>query len=172
MKAILIELKDENKTEIDKLMMAFSSAIRFSFNKIIQGKKILDIEKCTANKYNLNSRQAKDAVENARQTIVSQKQLLKQNHENYCKKINVIEKLLKDKSDKLSEKKKKSLSSKLEKRKRKLAKLKWHIENNTIPSVIFGTKAMFIKRCKGLITHDEWVDIRSNRVYSRGDKTK
>jgi len=38
--------------------------------------------------------------------------------------------------------------------------------------VVFGTKESFIKRCKGLITNDEWKSCRNNRVYSRGDKTK
>jgi IS605 OrfB family transposase len=38
--------------------------------------------------------------------------------------------------------------------------------------VVFGTKAMFLKRCKGLISHDEWINCRNNRIYSRGDKTK
>lgn len=41
-----------------------------------------------------------------------------------------------------------------------------------IPSVIFGTKKMFIKRCKALISKEEWINCRNNRIYSRGDKTK
>jgi hypothetical protein len=46
------------------------------------------------------------------------------------------------------------------------------IDTNTIPPVIFGTKEMFLKRCKGLIKREEWQELRNNRVYSRGDKTK
>ncbi|NMA03552.1 MAG: hypothetical protein GX925_02480, partial [Clostridiales bacterium] len=41
-----------------------------------------DLEKEVARKYNLNIRQAKDAVENARQIIQSQKKLVKINHDN------------------------------------------------------------------------------------------
>ena len=37
---------------------------------------------------------------------------------------------------------------------------------------LVGTKEMFIKRCKGLISKEQWQEYRSNRVYSRGDKTK
>lgn len=171
-KAVLVEVNEEHKKEIDKLMTVFSSAVRFAFNRIIEGLKIGDIEKSIAYKYKLNIRQAKDAVENARQTIISQKQLVKQNYEAYTAKVTAIEKILNDKSKQLSDQKRKSLVSKLEKRKRKQKYLKSYIENNTIPPVIFGTKAMFIKRCKGLITHDEWLNCRTNRVYSRGDKTK
>lgn len=64
------------------------------------------------------------------------------------------------------------LLKKLEKRQRKLSYYKDFIDTNTIPPVVFGTKEMFIKRCKGLISKEEWQDCRSNRVYSRGDKTK
>ena len=46
------------------------------------------------------------------------------------------------------------------------------MDKNTIPTVIFGTKEMFIKRCKGLISKEQQQEYRTNRVYSRGDKTK
>jgi len=46
------------------------------------------------------------------------------------------------------------------------------MDKNTIPPVIFGTKEMFIKRCKALISKEQWQEYRANRVYSRGDKTK
>ena len=169
---MLINMKPEQTKAVDELMTVFCSAIRYSFKRIIENKKIGDIEKDTARKYNLNIRQAKDAVENARQTIVSQKALVKMNYENYDKKIKAIEKLLNDKEKKLSEKKRNALLKKLEKRKRKLAYFKNFIDTDTIPSVTFGTKELFIKRCKGLITHEEWVSARNNRIYSRGDKTK
>ncbi|MFZ5966869.1 MAG: IS200/IS605 family accessory protein TnpB-related protein, partial [Bacillota bacterium] len=75
-------------------------------------------------------------------------------------------------NEKLSERKRKALLSKLDKRKRKQQYYKKFIDTNTIPPVTFGTKGLFIKRCKGLITKEEWQAARSNRVYSRGDKTK
>ncbi|NLK91481.1 MAG: transposase, partial [Clostridiales bacterium] len=48
--------------------------------RLLEGRKIGDLEKEAARKYNLNIRQAKDAVENARQIIQSQKELVKINH--------------------------------------------------------------------------------------------
>jgi IS605 OrfB family transposase len=64
------------------------------------------------------------------------------------------------------------LIKKLEKRQRKLNYYKSFMDKNTIPPVTFGTKEMFIKRCKGLISRKQWQEYRANRVYSRGDKTK
>ena len=151
-------------------MTIFCTAIRYSFKRLLEGKKTGDLEKEISHKYDLNIRQAKDAVENARQTIASQKELLRINCDNYENKVNAIEKML-EKED-VSEKKRKALESKLAKRQRRLKYFKDFIDNGSIPPVIFGTKGMFIKRCKGFITHDEWVSCRNNRIYSRGDKTK
>jgi IS605 OrfB family transposase len=152
-------------------MLVFCTAIRYSFNRLIEGNiKKDELEKIVAHKYNLNIRQAKDAVESARQTIISQRELLKENKDNYKKKVKVIEKQLKN--DKLSQRKRNALKSKLDKRKRRLAYFQKHIDNKTIPPVTFGTKKMFIRRCKGLITNEEWKNCRNNRFYSRGDKTK
>lgn len=46
------------------------------------------------------------------------------------------------------------------------------MDKNIIPPIIFGTKEMFIKRFKRLISREQWQDHQINRVYSRGDKTK
>ena len=171
-KAMLINVSEENIKMIDNLMTVFCTAIRYSFNRILENKRIGDIEKVISYKYGLNIRQSKDAVENARQIIVSQKKLLKMNCENYLKKVTSIQKILNNDNKKLSDKKRYSLVKKLEKRQRKLSYYKGFMDKNIIPPVIFGTKEMFIKRCKGLISREQWQQYRANRVYSRGDKTK
>ncbi len=173
MKAILINETEEQKQIINNMMLVFCTAIRFSFKRLLENNiKITELEKIVASKYNFNIRQAKDAVESARQTIQSQKELVKMNYEEYSNKVKAIEKLLNDKTKKLSNKKKNALMSKLDKRKSKLKYFKYFIDNNTIPSVTFGTKEMFLRRCRGLITNEEWNNCRNNRFYSRGDKTK
>lgn len=171
-KAILVNETQEHKNIIDNMMLVFSTAIRYSFKRLLENKKISELEKEVARKYNLNIRQAKDAVESARQTIQSQKELIKTNYEDYDKKVKAIEKVLNDKTKKLSDKKKNALLSKLDKRQRKLEYWKTFSDTNTIPPVIFGTKEMFLRRCKGLISNEEWKNCRNNRIYSRGDKTK
>lgn len=171
MKAILINETDEQKQIIDNMMLVFCTAIRYSFKRLLEIVKVSELEKAVAKKYNLNIRQAKDAVESARQTILSQKELVKMNYENYCNKIKAIEKILNGKK-KISDKKRNVLLSKLSKRQRKANYFKNFIDTKTIPSVTFGTKEMFIKRCKGLISKEDWNNCRNNRIYSRGDKTK
>ncbi|MDR3586845.1 MAG: transposase [Desulfosporosinus sp.] len=170
MKAILTDLTNEQKALLDHMMLVFCTAIRYSFKRQLEGKDIGDLEKIVAHKYNLNSRQAKDAVESARQTIASQHELVKLHHGNNSKKVeNLIKKL---KNPKLSERKIKTLRSKLAKRQRKLDYWTAFLTTKTIPPVTFGTKKMFLRRCKGLITKKEWSDCRNNRYYSRGDKSK
>lgn len=172
MKAVLINETDEEKSILDNMMLVFCTAIRYSFKRLLENNtKISELEKYVANKYNLNIRQSKDAVESARQTILSQKELVKMNYEDYCNKVKAIEKILNDKN-KISDKKRNALISKLDKRQRKVNYFKSFIDTNTIPTVTFGTKEMFIKRCKGLISNKEWSNCRNNRIYSRGDKTK
>lgn len=168
--AVLLNVSEEYTKTLSDIMLIFCTAIRYSFKRLLEGQKIGDLEKDVAFKYNLNIRQAKDAVESTRQTIQSQKELLKLNYNNYNKKVISIEKELKNEN--LSEKKRNALIMKLEKRKRKLAYYQNLIDNNKIPPVTFGTKKMFIRRCKGLISNEEWKSCRNNRIYSRGDKTK
>ncbi|WP_254698683.1 hypothetical protein [Parageobacillus sp. VR-IP] len=64
------------------------------------------------------------------------------------------------------------LHQRLEKLKAKKAELKRHLDQRTIPRVIFGGKRNFYKRLKGNITNEEWKDLRSNQLYARGDKSK
>ena len=168
--AVLVNVTDEYEKTLNNMMLIFCTAIRYSFKRLLEGQKIGDLEKDIAFKYELNIRQAKDAVESARQTIQSQKELLKLNYNNYNKKGKRIEKELKNEN--LSEKKRSALIKKLEKRKRKLKYYQQLIDNDKIPPITFGTKKMFLRRCKGLITNEEWKNCRNNRVYSRGDKTK
>ena len=170
MKAILTNLTDEQKAILDHLMLVFCTAIRYSFKRLLEKQAIGDLEKVVANKYNMNIRQAKDAVESARQTIISQHRLVKLHHENSTKKVAVLAKKLK--SPKLSDNKIKSLTAKLAKRQRKLDYWTVFLKNETFPPVTFGTKEIFLRRCKGLITKQEWQDRRNNRFYSRGDRSK
>ena len=116
--AVLFNVSDEYKETLNNMMLTFCTAIRYSFKRLLEGQKIGVLEKDVAFKYKLNIRQAKDAVESARQTIQSQKELLKLNYNNYNKKAKRIEKELKNEN--LSETKRNALIKKLEKRKRKL----------------------------------------------------
>lgn len=169
-RGLLINTSNEHKFEINRLMTVFSSAKRYGFNRLLEGTlKKGEIEKDISKKYGLNIRQSKDALESVRQTIESQKKLLKENYDNYSNKVKRIEK---DLEKAKSQRKIAALNSKLDKRKKKLEYYKTHIDNDTIPKVIFGGRKNFIKRCKNQISNEQWKELRDNNYYSRGDKTK
>ncbi|WP_207751260.1 hypothetical protein [Anaeromonas frigoriresistens] len=169
-KGLLINTLDVYLDEINELMTVFSSAKRFAFKRLVENKiKKGELEKLISHKYGINIRQSKDAVESARQMIASQKALVKDYYENYSKKVKGIERQLEKAK---SKKKIYGLTKKLDKRKEKLKFYKEHLDNNTIPKIIFGGRKNFVRRCKGLISNEEWKDLRDNNYYSRGDKTK
>ena len=63
----------------------------------------------------------------------------------------------------------------LRKRQQKLEqKLKCmkHILKWNITSYYFGGRKNFYERMKGKISNQEWKDLRTRQLYSRGDKSK
>ncbi len=168
-RGVILHLTEENRSFLDDLMTRFCTAVRWSYKRLLDGWKLQNIRLAAAERFNLNSRQANDAVYNAQTTIKSQKELVKLNHSNAIKKLEHTNSRLKKAR---SKKKIANLNRKLDKEARRLAKLQKHIENDTIPPVIFGGKKLFIERCKGNITREEWQEARSNHYLSRGDKTK
>ncbi len=168
-RGMLLQLTEENRSFLDNLMIRYCAAVRWSYKRLLDGWKVQNIRLAVQKKFNLNSRQANDAVYEAQTTIKSQKELVKLNHSNAIKKLEHTNNRLKKVR---SKKKKVSLTKKLDKEARRLALIQKHIENNTIPPVIFGGKKLFIDRCKGNITREDWQEARSNRYLSRGDKTK
>ena len=169
-KGILINVNKEAEFEINRLMTVFSSAQRYGFKRTLEGKMTDgEIEKEISKKYGLNIRQSKDTLKKAKQIINSQKILVKDSYDNCSKKVNQVENQLKKAK---SQNRKNQLNKRLEKLKKKQQIYKEHLDNNTIPKVIFGGKKNFIKRCKGQISNEEWKELRNNNYYSRGDKTK
>ena len=172
-KAKLLNLSDENREIIDNLMLRFSSAMRYSFNRrqpnaenpITKG----DLEKLLQKKYKLNSRYAKDAVNKAEGIISSQEELVKMHYSDYKSKVQQCKRELKYTP---SDHKKRNLKRKLDKYERKLDEYKKHLDQDTIPSVTFGGKKNFIARSKGNISNEEWKKLRNNKVCSRGCKAK
>ncbi|MBM7856071.1 putative transposase, partial [Desulfohalotomaculum tongense] len=72
-RGVILFLDKEQKKYIDELMKRYCTAVRFGFNRLLEGVKIQSIRKLVQNKYNLNSRQANDAVYEAQTIISSQK---------------------------------------------------------------------------------------------------
>jgi IS605 OrfB family transposase len=179
-KIIRIDEKDPFKLEpFNQLMATFCSALRFSFNRLVEGEKEGDLIKKVNTLFHLNKRYAEDAVLQAKAVLSSQKELLPIHLEGVQAKIQKTERKIEDYQTGKKTPKKVSLTICLEGLHARLAQLKEkeavllkHQETETLPTVIFGGKKNFYKRLKGNITHQEWKELRSNTLYSRGDKSK
>jgi len=168
-RGIILQLNETQKSFLDNLMEHYCAAVRWSFKRLLDGWKVQNIRLNVQAKFNLNSRQANDAVYDAQSTIKSQHELVKIHYENAKAKAQFTEKrIAKAKSPAKIDK----LQKRLDKEQRKLAKWQHYLETNTFPPVVFGGKKLFQKRCNGNITREEWREARSNRYLSRGDKTK
>ena len=166
---VIIDLTEEQKRFLDDLMIRYCAAVRWAFNRLLEGMRVQEIRLLVQEKFDFNSRQANDAVHDAQATISSQKELLKLNCENAKKRVAFTLRRL-DKAK--SPDKRARLEKRLEKEQRKLAKWRKYIEAGKIPPVVFGTKELFIQCCKGNVSRQEWREARSNRYLSRGDKSK
>ncbi|TLM99204.1 IS200/IS605 family element transposase accessory protein TnpB, partial [bacterium] len=168
-RGVILQVMEVQKNFLDNLMVRYCAAVRWSFKRLLDGWKLQDIRISVQAKFSLNSRQANDAVYDAQSTIKSQYELVKLYYENVKAKVEFTEKRI---AKAKSPAKIANLQKRLDKEQRKLAKWQHYLETNTFPPVVFGGKKLFLERCKGNITREEWREARSNRYLSRGDKTK
>ena len=150
--------------------------LRFGFKRQLEGVAVGQLEKDLSNKTGMTIRFAKDAVEDGRQLIKSQKMLTidyrdfwKSRLEKTTKR---FEKLCNIPGINMKSKKIMGLVNKMDKEKKKLSLYQNHVDNKTFDPVIFGGKENFEKRSKGLITKEEWWESKNGRISSRGDATK
>lgn len=168
-RGVILQLTEECKATLDDLMVRYCAAVRWAFKRLLDSWKTQAIRLAVQSKFNLNSRQANDAVYDAQATISSQRELVKLNHVNSKKKVAYTEKRL---NNARSSTKIINLQKRLDKEQRKLTYWQKHLATGTIPPVVFGGKKLFLARCKDNIDRQQWRDARSNRYLSRGDKTK
>lgn len=176
---VLVNLSKEFEEKLSELMRRFCSCKRYAFNRLLEGKSANDLNKILPTIFHLNKRYTEDAVLLASGIITSQKELLPARLEDVQAKIAKTErKIVLYQTGKRKPKKTnietclKGLNARLEKLRKKELKLVRCVEENTIPPVIFGGKKKFFKRMSGDITNTEWKELRSNELYSRGDKSK
>ncbi|MFX0163610.1 MAG: hypothetical protein ACFE68_09855 [Candidatus Hodarchaeota archaeon] len=163
----LLEVAEEESVKIDDLMRRFQSAKRTAFKRLVEGgKKSKEIEKELVEKFVLNAVYARSAISDVKAIIDSQEELLPYYVENYEGKIRKSNNKLKKCC---SELKRKGLLSRIKKYEAKRDLLKQHLENGTMPKVIFGGRKNFDLLIKGGITREEWRELRTNQVYSKGN---
>ena len=167
-KVVLIEeAKPVELEQLQQLMMVFCSALRFSFNRLVEGEAEKELIKKVHALFHLNKRYAEDAVMQAKAVLSSQKTLSPIRIEGVQTKIQKTERKIEDyQMGKKTPKKVslaiclKGLEARLNKLKEKESVLLKHQETDTIPSVIFGGKKQFYERVKGKITNKEWKELR------------
>ncbi len=162
-------ISEDDRKDVDDEMRLFQCAVRTAFNRLLDGISIGDVEKLVASLFNINSRYAKDAVMQARSIISSQKELVKQHKDEKERAIKGLRKKLDSISN---EEKRENLDAKIEQLSLEVAVLSSHIENFTIPKVIFGGRDNFELRRSGKLSNADWKNLRNNKLYSRGDKSK
>jgi IS605 OrfB family transposase len=176
----LLEINQKEEVDsLNDLMRTWCSAMRFSFNRLVEGEKSGDVIKIVQQKFRLNKRYAEDAVLQAQAVITSQIELLPTHIEGVQAKIQkTIQKIEDYKTGKKRPKKISldiclaGLKARLDKLHEKKSVLMKHLEHGTIPTVIFGGKKNFYDRLENRISQKEWKEIRANTLYSRGDKSK
>lgn len=160
---------------LDELMRKFQSAKRFLRERIFEG---LDRKTAVAKAKPLflnNSRYMRDAFLEAEASISSQKELLPLYVEQFKTSMQKIEKQIEkiqqsrnsDKEDLIQNK-----QFRIKKLNKKMTYYQYHIENDSVPKVVDGTRKRLILLNKHKITKQEWVDSRTNSLYSRGEASK
>lgn len=171
--AYLPEISQELDELLFGLMNKYNFMVRYAFKRLLEGEKKGSLEKFLSADTGLSIRHAKDAVEDARQTILSQHQLVRCNHNLWLERLHGAEnKLEKFTTQKVSQRKIEGIKAKIDKRQRKVIYWRRYLETNTFPAVVFGSKKLFHQRCKGNISINEWRESRNGRISSRGDATK
>ncbi|UMZ74158.1 IS200/IS605 family accessory protein TnpB-related protein [Natranaerofaba carboxydovora] len=175
----LKNISPQFKVRLDNLMREFCAAKRYSYNRLINGLDQNETNKLLQRVFRLNKRYSEDATLQAKTIIDSQKELLALYlEETKAKLIKTRRKIETYKTGKKTPQKVdlktclEGLGFRVKKLEQKQTELQNHIDNHTIPPAIFGGKKNFRARTKGHITNQEWKDLRTNQLYSRGDKTK
>lgn len=178
-------IKDDADT-LDILMRKFESGKRYLRERIFEDLKRKEAVEMAKEKFIPNSRYMRDSFLEAEANISSLKENLPRYVEQNKLKIKSIEKSIekiKEQIDKLTKREKFKQVEKKEQyilyKKNKIKKLtkqmnyfQHHIDNNSVPKVIDGSKKLLDRLNKGKVDKSEWREARSNNVYSRGEKSK
>ena len=138
----LVDLTDEQKRKLDNLMRVFQSSLRYAYNRLLEGKQAIEVVKQLQRVFIPNWRYSESAVMGAMDTIRSQKRLLPFY-------IRDIEHKLRKSKQKLeffkNPLKRRGIGSRIEKLEQRRAKYKQHLEDETLPKIVFGSRA-YLKR--------------------------
>ncbi len=164
-------------------MRLFCACERWAFNRLLEGVSRDEVKRRAQSLFGLNSRYADDARLRTQAMLESRKALLEVEMGDAEEKLRRARRKLRLAEQKLARcsdcQKAERLRRAVNGRKarvasleRKLAGLKKHQENGTVPPVVFGGRKLWQQVCKGRATLEEWHAARKGRLFSRGDETK
>src|SRR5690625_761384 len=161
--------------KLDLLMRKYQSAKRFSRERIFDGLSREETTKKTRELFHPNLRYMRDAFVEAEANISSQKELLptcvvqhKQNITNLKERINKTNKSKRTNKKEIID----HLRSRINKHQKKVNYYQHHIDNGTVPKTVDGSRRNLRLLNKGEISKEEWRDLRTNSITSRGDASK
>lgn len=95
-RGVILELTDEQQEYLDDLMFRYCAAVRWSFKRLLEDLEIQSIRKNVQGRFQLNSRQANDAVYEAQSIIKSQEELVQLNYTNALARVKFTERRLQE----------------------------------------------------------------------------
>ena len=177
-RGVSLNVDDDTSQLLDRLMRKYGYMYRYAFQRLQEaGIKISILERMLSTETNLPLRYAKDAVAEANQLIFAQKAFVKEHlalwqrrKKKTTERINEITK--KDPNSR----KLHGLRQKFEKQQRKVAFYQQHLDDDTFPTVIFGSRELFMAQFKEgsdkQAWRTKWNDSRNGRLSARGDRAK
>lgn len=172
---MVTKISDSDSFYLDELMKKFQSAKRYQRERIFDGYNRKDAVDFAKPKFLDNVRYMRDTYLEAESSIESQKELLPL----YIEELSGAVAKLENKIKKLAKSSKsnkdetiKAKRARIDKLTKKLNYFKHHHDNGTVPKMVDGSKKKLELLNKGKISKDEWRDLRSNAIYSRGENSK
>lgn len=154
----------------------FQAGLRTAHGRLLEGMKRDDIVPGLVARFGMDLRFARDAILEAAANQASLRELIPDYLANTKAKIAKVETRLRDYRSGKRKPKRTTLEETLVGLERRLTKLqakrdKWqtHLDEGTLPSVIFGSAAMFHTRRKGKMSHARWQQRRRKQFWSRGE---
>ena len=161
----IIELTETEQNELIRLMRKFQAAVRFSYNRLVEGMSKKQLVPLLQEKFIPNARYCQWAADKAQGTIDSQTELLPL----YLREVEAKIEKSRQKLPKIkSEQRRKGVRARIKKLAAKRDGYLKHIQNGTLPPAVFGGKKNAQLLSQGKLSREKWRELRSNSVYSRG----
>ena len=167
-RAKLLPTKDD-EIKLNTLSRIFPSMVRFAYNRFIERYKTYDIVKMLYDKFIPNARWCQWAVKEAQANINSQKELLPLYIEDLKWRLERARRRLNRTKHPL---KQAGIKRRIKKLEGRLVELESHLDNNTIPRAIFGSRRLFKKLSRGRDVKEEWLIRRRWGFLSIGQRNQ